>query len=533
MRHSIECIAIQYAIGGYNMTQSSRTRRNLLKGGVAAASSIALGPLFAGLTANNANASHYYYKKKGFGPIAPVEDQTTGLKLLSLPKGFSYSSFGWTGDLMSDDTLTPDRHDGMAVVDYNYRTKTSTLIRNHERGPIAGLVPVVGEGGAPVYDTFALPTVVDGLGGGTTAVTYRKGKFTGSEATLGGTLTNCAGGPTPWGSWLTCEEGVVSDPNGIFESTFGVPLLEHGYVYEVPAPRFGPASAKPIVDMGKMDHEAVAVDRRSGIVYLTEDNGPNSGFYRFLPNNSSRKIGALEEGGTLQMLKVKDNENADLTTPERGDKHLVEWVTIDDPNLDPEFLVSPGEGFPPVAGDGRSGPYLQGEALGGAKFLRGEGCWYHRGVIYMVDTSGGAAGEGVIWAYVPFRRKWKGIEGKLIALFVSPGQETANNPDNITISPRGGILFCEDGGSFTNPEGNTVGTRLVSVDFAGRAEVFAENNVIIDSQIPDKPLIAPNDYRGSEFAGACFDPTGRTLFVNIQTPGITFAIDGPWWKGGL
>ena len=515
------------------MSQTNNTRRKILKGSAAAASSIALAPLFTALASNNANAGYHYRTNRGFGEIAPTKDQTTGLELLKLPKGFSYSSFGWTGDLMSDGTLTPDRHDGMAVVDFDYRTRSLTLIRNHERGPIVGPVPVVGEGSAPVYDPFALPTVVDGLGGGTTSVTFKNGKFTGSQATLGGTLTNCAGGPTHWGSWLTCEEGIVSDPNGIFESTFGVPLLEHGYVYEVPSPRLGPASAQPIIDMGKMDHEAVAVDRRSGIVYLTEDNGPNSGFYRFIPNNDSCKLGSLEEGGTLQMLKVRDQGNADLTSPERGDKYLVEWVTIDDPNLDPEFLVSPGEGFPPVAGGGRSGPYLQGEALGGAKFLRGEGCWYNRGVIYMVDTSGGAAGEGVIWAYVPFRRKWKGAEGKLIALFVSPGQETANNPDNITISPRGGILFCEDGGSFTNTQGELVGTRLVAVDFAGSARVFAENNVIIDSPIADKPLIPPNDYRGSEFAGACFDPFGKTLFVNIQTPGITFAIRGPWWRGGL
>jgi len=514
-------------------TKLDSARRRFLGRSAATGGAVALAPLFAGLTAQNAEAGFGRFDRSpGFGPLEPVADQSTGLPLLKLPRGFHYTSFGWSGDVMSDGTLTPDRHDGMAVVDVDWRRRAVTLMRNHERGPIAGdFVPLIGAGNVPVYDAFAIPGIVDGLGGGTTALTFSHGQFTGSQATLAGTLTNCAGGTSYRGSWLSCEEGVVSDPEDVFGQLFGVSARDHGYVYEVPAPRLGVASAEPIIAMGKMDHEAVAVDPWANIVYLTEDNGPNSGFYRFLPSSRARRIGAFAEGGTLQMLKVKGQPNADLRTPVQGDHFDVEWVTIADPDLNPEALVPPDPGFPPVSGAGRSGPYLQGEELGAARFQRGEGCWYHRGVIYWVDTSGGAAGEGVVWAYVPERRF--GGRDRLIALFVSPGVESANNPDNITLSPRGGILVCEDGGSFTGADGTTVGARLIGISGKGEAFTFAENNVVIDSVLPDRPLIPQDDYRGREFCGACFDPFGRTLFVNIQTPGITFAITGPWWRGGI
>ncbi|MEM7610571.1 MAG: alkaline phosphatase PhoX, partial [Pseudomonadota bacterium] len=109
----------------------------------------------------------------------------------------------------------------------------------------------------------------------------------------------------------------------------------------------------------------------------------------------------------------------------------------------------------------------------------------------------------------------------------------ADNPDNITVSPRGGILVCEDGGGLVIDDQRALGTRLIGIDHSGGSFVFAENNFVLESTISDKPFIAPNDYRGSEFAGATFSPLGRILFVNIQTPGITFAIEGPWWRGGL
>lgn len=527
------------------MTTSRRatgqiSRRNFLRATGTAAGGIALATPLSNLQARQASgAASSLRPEHGFGPLEPVADETTGLPLLKLPRGFSYQSFGWTGDVMDDGTLTPDRHDGMAVVDLRFSFRRGlelVLIRNHERGAAepGNPLPFIGGGLAPTYDGFTLPGLVDGIGGGTTELYYGFRGFTGSTANLAGTLVNCAGGPTPWGSWLTCEETTIRG------SVIGA--ADHGYVFEVPSPRHGPASARPIVEMGFMDHEAVAVDPRRGDVYLTEDNGPNSGFYRYRPNDARPRVGALEKGGRLEMLKVAGVDNADLREVTPGERFDVEWVPIPEPNADPEGFSPPAEGLPPIEGVGRSGPFLQGEAAGAAIFARGEGCWYSpsrgRGVVYFVDTSGGPAGKGVVWALELAggrrgRGRGRGRRDRLTAIFVSPSEEVADNPDNITVSPRGGIVVCEDGGGQVIDGERTFGTRLLGIRRNGRSFVFAENNIVIDSALPDKPFIAPDDYRGREFAGATFSPFGSTLFVNIQTPGITFAIRGPWWRGGL
>ncbi|MEO0322455.1 MAG: alkaline phosphatase PhoX [Myxococcota bacterium] len=494
-------------------------RRRFLAGASKSAVAIGLAPLFKAC-GDNAGEGLDQAGQFSYGPIAPVNDETTGLPLLRLPEGFTYRSFGWTGDMMSDGTLTPDRHDGMAVVSGDGGAGECVLMRNHERAVVAPgtPLPLIGEGNAPVYDALELPGVLAGLGGGTTALRVQGGQLLEDSATLAGTIGNCAGGPTPWGSWLTCEETMT------LGSLIGAE--DHGFVFEVPDPALGPASAVPITDMGLMSHEAVAVDPRDSRVYVTEDNGPLSGFYRFTPNDSSQRIGSLEAGGTLEMLGVVDQPGFDLATAEQGEVFEVVWVAVPDPTAGPETLASPGPGFPDIVGVGRSGPFLQGEANGGASMRRGEGCWYQDGVVYVVDTSGGAAGKGTVWAYVP-------EEGTLTALFVSPGAATADNPDNVTVTPAGAIIVCEDGGGIQEDEVLVTGTRMIGIGQDGGSFIFAENNMVLDAALPDRPFIEPGDYRGSEWAGACFDPAGVYLYVNIQTPGVTFAITGPWERGGF
>lgn len=487
------------------------SRRSFLRGGAALLGSAAVPTALQALLARRARAGRLRAAAASpvaspYGEPVPQVDPTTGLVLLALPPDFTYRSMGWTGDPMSDGTPTPPTHDGMAVVDVlPGRAGDLVLVRNHEItfGPLIG-----GGTGAPVYDDARIGT--NRAGGGTTTLIFRRGQLLETRPSLAGTVVNCAGGPTPWGSWLTCEE-TISDAR-----PFGGQV--HGFVFEVPSPRLGVASAVPILDMGLMKHEAAAVDPRTGTVYETEDNDPISGFYRYRPNDPSGRVGSLEAGGALEMLRVVGADGADLDEPEQGAVFPVDWAPIADPSALPESA----EGS--ILYFGESVPYTQGREGGGARFRRLEGCWYGEGSIWFVDTSGGAARNGVVWRYTP--PPAEGEPGALEAFFVSTSSDAADNIDNVTVSPRGGLLCCEESRGAT-------GNRLLGFTPDGSSFELARNQIQIAAAIPGKPAIAPGDYRSSEWAGACFDPTGRWLFANVQRPGVTFAITGPWARGPL
>jgi secreted PhoX family phosphatase len=454
-----------------------------------------------------------------YGRVRPARDRATGLELLHVPPGFEYTSFGWTGDPLDDGSPTPPRHDGMAVVEARRRGRDVVLIRNHENG----IGPLIGGGRAPTYDRFAAPPRIPGLGGGTTGLVFdlRRFEVKSMVPTLAGTLTNCAGGPSPWGSWLTCEEAVVAGER--------IGAQRHGYVYEVPSPFIAAADPTPIIGMGLMNHEALAIDPRTGSVYLTEDVGPVSGLYRFSPTDRRAAIGALAKGGTLEMLAVRGRPQADLRNPAFGLELEAEWVPVENPDLLPATEAPPPlPDLPPITFLGESGPYVQGIANGGASFARLEGCWFHDGVIYFTDTTAGPVGAGVVWALQPASGTGRApAKGDLLtAIFVSEHRDAAANPDNITVSPAGEIFVSEDG---FNPSG----TRVLGINRDGSSFELVRNNVDLTGvgRIPGKPTIESRDYRAMELAGVTFDPTGRVLFVNLQTPGITFAIAGPFERG--
>jgi len=419
----------------------------------------------------------------GYGPLAPANDENTGLALIQLPAGFRYRSFGWTKDPLDDGTPTPGAHDGMAII----RTEgtRAVIVRNHE---LSGRGKLFGKPES-AFDTF-------GAGGCTTVVfDMATGTHLSSAISLNGTIQNCAGGPTPWGTWLSAEENVGDATTLDTKDKKLVGYTKpHGWVFEVSG---GSASAppKPLVDLGRFVHEAVAIDPRTGIVYLTEDSNP-SGFYRMIPH----KPGDLARGGKLEMLAVTAREDLRKQVPALAE-FSVRWVPIADPTLVHQ----------PNKEDGK-GVFAQGAKQGGAMFARLEGVFYHEGRLFVNATTGGDAEQGQVWAYTPG-------EEKLQLLFESPGKEVLNMPDNLCASPRGCLVMCEDG--------DRLGQRLQGLTPDGQLFAFAENN----AQLNGEKNGFKGDFRALEWSGVCFSPDGKWLFANLQTPGLTLAITGPWDKG--
>lgn len=413
----------------------------------------------------------------GYGPLRPAIDATTGLPLLELPDGFRYMSFGWTGDAMDDGRRVPPLHDGMAA--FAGENGQVVLVRNHEIGP----------GGAlhgPAYDKQA--------GGGTTTTIFdpEMERVVSTRASLAGTIRNCAGGPTPWGSWLSCEETVL----GPRERDNPLPR-QHGYVFEVP--HDGASDAKPIKAMGCFVHEAIAVDPQTGIVYETQDR-TQAGLYRFVPKTPGR----LADGGRLQMLAIDTRGGFDTSRGQHtGATYDIHWVDIAEPDR-PHISSASGYGL---------GVLQQGLDRGGAIFSRLEGATFGDGRLYVTATDGGDARMGQVWEVDPER-------SRLRLVFESPGAPVLNMPDNLTLSPRGGLAVCEDGTATPCVHGLTRDGRIFR---------FARNNITLDT--PRNGLTG--DFTQREFAGATYSPDGRWLFFNAQTPGITFAVTGPWAEGGL
>ncbi|MBT4098738.1 MAG: DUF839 domain-containing protein [Gemmatimonadetes bacterium] len=453
------------------------SRRQFLK----SAAAVSLG--FGGLQRHVANAEGDLYRV-GFGSLRP---DPAGL--LDLPAHFSYRVLGRTGESMSDGLLVPGAPDAMAA--FPTAEGRTLLVCNHEltAGALAaGAFGEQNEGLAEVppksfYD-YGYGTSPR-LGGTTTIVISRDGRVERRYLSLAGTVRNCAGGPTPWGSWITCEESTQRRDSS-YEK-------DHGYNFEVPATaEIQRAEPVPLRAMGRFNHEAVAVDPSTGIVYQTEDTG-DSLIYRFLPE----KIGHLQAGGRLQALAVHDHPSFDTrnwesTTIRPGQALEVYWIDID-------HVESPENDL-----------RLQGYSKGAARFARGEGMWYGQDAIYFACTSGGVAQKGQVWRYRPSAHEARNGEamspGKL-ELFVEPNDsDVVENCDNLTVSPWGDLVLCEDG-----PEQQ----HLVGVT-------------------PDGALykLGRNALNSSEFAGVVFSPDGQELYVNIQNPGITLAIKGPWELGG-
>lgn len=416
------------------------------------------------------------------GSGGPIEDPQG---LIDLPEGFTYRVFSRTGEEMDDGYLVPAMHDGMAA--FAGEGDTCVLVRNHEvrmgrqeQGPFGTrserLRP---EDRSRVYDPG---TAGHPAPGGTTTLVFdtRRGELLRHHLSLAGTVRNCAGGITPWNSWITCEET---------ERLSGDVLArDHGYAFDVPAdPALGLVDARPLRAMGRFYREAVALDPGSGCVYQTEDLGDGL-LYRFVSDTPGNLT-----AGRLQALAVEGLPGADLRNWE-GSRYRVgarlpaTWVDLDDPENRGNDLR------------------LRGHAAGAALFARGEGMWTLADGIYIACTNGGRTRTGQIWRYTPGEdegRESPGGTSGTVSLFAEPNDpERMDACDNLTATPWGDLLVCEDSGGVQD---------LVRITPAGETRRFARNRL--------------ND---SEFAGACFSPDGSTMFVNIQDPGLTLAVSGPW-----
>ena len=508
---------------------SKSNRRKFLKNGMSIAGAAALAGPYQGLLARPGNGHRGINNGAGYGPLFEARDKTTGEFLLRLPRGFQYRTFGEQGSLMDDGYITPPSHDGMKA--FSGPDGTIRLVRNHETqfqmGNAQG-VPASGEVGPNPYDEVC--------NGGTTTIDVGPGQGGGwgpvrSWRSASGTYFNCSGGDSSYGTWFTCEElpgGADIGPD--FFGNGANLTKKHGYMYEVDS-RWGPGDAptpEPITQAGRFTHEGAVMDDATGYVYMTQDDffAP-SGLFRYIPPNDAQADRHVEDGGTLEMLRVPAIPGAELQLSQAPGMHYdVDWVSI----ADPDPTHAPGTGFFGTLG----AVSVQGFDQGAAGFSRLEGIRRRGRNIFFSSTQGGQGREGASSTFGPgFGQIWKlNLDQMILTLVfeappvadstmpVGPGNLPALSlPDNIAISPRGALVLCEDG-TINDPDDGFVIPHNFMRGLTPGGELFD---------------FAENIVGTGEFTGATFSPGGRSLFFNVQTTsddvGRTYQVHGPFARG--
>ena len=456
------------------------TRRNFIKAGLV---------ISAGMTGLKHFINLNKQKTSIYGAL-----KKDPLGILDLPEGFSYRVISEVGKVMNDGFLVPGAMDGMGV--FSGGDGISIIIRNHENLPTDFSRSPFGQTNS-LYSKINPNKLYDqGIKGmpctgGTSTIIYdtKKQKVLQESLSLIGTLRNCAGGITPWNTWITCEEVTVKKGYSLHDEDKEGLKKNHGYNFEVPASKkMQITTPKPLKAMGRFRHEAIAVDPKTGIVYQTEDR-PEGLIYRFIPEKkgdlSSGKLEALciKEKGISDTRNWKDSKN---TIP-KNTKIETYWINVEDPENHEDKM--------------RYEMHEKGAAI----FARSEGMWYGNNEIYFACTQGGRKQLGQIFKYKP--SKYEGTpeekfeHGKLELFVESSNKELLQHADNITISPKGHVVCCEDAGGDSS---------IIGINKKGEIYKIGDLN------------------EDTELAGSCFSDDGTTLFVNAQWTGKTIAITGPW-----
>jgi secreted PhoX family phosphatase len=430
------------------------SRKRFLQSSAAAGGGLAIGGPLSALTARQA-LGQAPGRSPGYGPLQPTPEQDTGITFLALPKGFQYRLINKQGDPSTafvtegnpETVPTPGIFDGMGA--YRGPRGTTVLVRNHENRESPGEMEVI------VPEDKRYDPAPQYRAGNTQLTVGANRRVEEVLHVLGGTSTNCAGGETPWDSWITCEE------------TFEDGGEPHGYCFEIPSGIDRPVEAVPIVAAGRFAHEAVAW--LDNILYETEDRREDSAFYRYLPGRQITAAGQLAEtDGTLQAIKRVGVFAYDADRAEPGQSFDVEWVTIEEPN--------------PPANTVR----FEANRKGAILFDRLEGAWVGDGKIYFDCTEGGPEPSelGQLWEYDP-------ASERLTLIYASRDASELQNPDNVVFVPKTGDIFLQEDGP---------------------GEQFVRG-VTQEGEIYDFAQTVIND---SEFCGGCFAPNGNTFFLNQQ-----------------